>query len=243
MFDPSPHDTDPTQAQRRCPSNRRTHRRNLCSIRRLTDTDATQESAVSTGPPTGLGSEHFPRRCTSDARRMTMTTLDDRLLPVFAAPALARQRSTTWSRRGGTREHGAGDRVAIRTLGSRPTSTCTGSSVCPRPGTPDCWHRSSRSAVEPSPSHFAAAALHGIPGFGRGAPRSRSRRGREHRRTAIRSTPAPTSTGAATVVVDGIPATDVAARSSTSAVRVGDASAAAGHRVGVAASDGPTGRR
>ena len=146
-----------------------------------------------------------------------MTTLDDRLLPVFAAQHWLVGLDDVIAA-GGTATHGASSRRAIRTLGRRPTSPCTDSSVRRRPGTPRLLAPILAIGGRAVASHFAAAALHGIEGFGRGtAGDLRSRRGRAPPRTTVivhTSTDLDRCRG---VVVEGIPATDVAARCSTSA--------------------------
>ena len=112
-----------------------------------------------------------------------MTTLDDRLLPVFAAQHWLVGVDDV--RRGGRDgEHGRGS-ASNPDDGRKPTSTCTDSS-----GVPSSWHSRLLAPIlaiggGAVASHFAAAALHGIEGFGRGAPEISIPRGREHRRTAI----------------------------------------------------------
>jgi hypothetical protein len=71
-------------------------------------------------------------------------------------------------------------------------------------------------------SHFAAAALHGIDGFGRGVPEISIPRGHEHRRTAVRVHTSTDLDRCRTVTLDGIPATDLARTILDIGRRVGD---------------------
>jgi len=58
-------------------------------------------------------------------------------------------------------------------------------------------------------SHHAAAALHGIPGFGRGTPELSIPRGTEHRRQDLRVHTSSDLDRCDRVVIDGVPTTDI----------------------------------
>lgn len=58
-------------------------------------------------------------------------------------------------------------------------------------------------------SHFAAAALHGLPGVGKGAPEISIPRGRDKRRTDARVHTSTDLDRCSPVIVDGIPTTDI----------------------------------
>jgi Protein of unknown function (DUF559) len=58
-------------------------------------------------------------------------------------------------------------------------------------------------------SHYAAAAVHGIPGFGRGRPEISIPRGHEHRRAGMRIHTSTDLDRCRIVTIDGIPVTDI----------------------------------
>ena len=168
-----------------------------------------------------------------------MASLDDVLLPVFATQhwlvsmddilrhgghaqsATRRVQSGRWE---------AVDRAVFRLAGA------------PRP-----WHSTVLAPIlsaggRAMASHFAAAALHGIPGYGHGTPEITHLKG--HRAPALRtsrSTPAQTSSGAAACSSTACRPPTSPARSSTS----GGGSATSGCSVrssGAAGQTGPTGQ-
>jgi predicted transcriptional regulator of viral defense system len=58
-------------------------------------------------------------------------------------------------------------------------------------------------------SHYAAAALHGIPGIGRGTPELSIPRGTEHRRRDVRVHTSSDLDRCSRVLIDGVPTTDI----------------------------------
>lgn len=135
------------------------------------------------------------------------TTLDDRLLPIFARQhwlvtlddvveaggtsqaASARVKNSRWS---------SVDRFVFRLAGV----PCTWPSRVLAP---------ILSAGPPAmASHMAAAALHGIPGFGRGVPEISIPRGVDHRASDVRIHTSTDLDRCTRVLVDGIPTTDIA---------------------------------
>ena len=158
--------------------------------------------------------------------------LDDRLLPVFAATALAGHPARRARRR---RDDGR-----PRSIGSRPVAGCGSSAACS--GSSGVAAHLARQAARSDPqqragrapaSHYAAAALHGIPGFGRGRPEiSHPARPRAPAHRTCGSTPAPTSIAAASCTIDGIPATDIDRTILDLARTVGHERPAASDRVG-----------
>ena len=115
--------------------------------------------------------------------------------------------------------------------------------ACPRPGSRSCWHRSSRSAAAPSPATSPPRRCTASRASAGERPRSPSREGESTAAPASRSTPAPTSTAAR-------PWSSTASRSPRSSRtlldigrHVGDATPAAGHRVGPTRAADSTGLR
>lgn len=135
-----------------------------------------------------------------------MPTLDDRLLPVFlrqhwlvSAADVARAGGSTAS-------------ASLRVSGGRWEKADAG--VYRLVGPPATWHSRLLAPLLDigSPavaSHFAAAALHGIPGFGQGAPEISIPRGFEHRRENVRVHTSTDLDRAKSIAIDEIPATDL----------------------------------
>ncbi len=126
-----------------------------------------------------------------------MTTLDDRLLPVFARQhwlvGLDDVVAAAGRRRIGPR------RRPIRTLVASRRQRVPARRVRRRPGSSRLLAPILAIGGGAVASHFAAAALHGIEGFGRGSPRDlHPDEGASTAEPPHRSTPAPTSTAAAT---------------------------------------------
>ena len=149
-----------------------------------------------------------------------MPTLDDDLLPVFAAQHWLATRDDVL-RAGGSRSQ-IGHRLSI----GRWETVDDG--VYRLVGPPHEWHAKVLAPIlaiggASVASHFCAAALHGIPGFGQGVPELSIERGQGHRRPGLRlhtSTDLPRCTP---VVVHGVPATDVSRTILDCARYVGDA--------------------
>ena len=148
-----------------------------------------------------------------------MPTLDDRLLPVFAgqhwlvgiddidraggsgARATARVRSGRWLRADVNVYRLAGIRSSWESRLLAPILSIGGGAVA---------------------SHFAAAALHGIDGFGRGMPEISIPRGSEHRRDGVRVHTSTDLDRCRTLLVDGIPVTDISRTLLDIGRRIGD---------------------
>src|SRR5215218_2847564 len=134
-----------------------------------------------------------------------MARLDDRLLPVFAAQHWLASRDDV-ERAGGT-GRAATHRVRIGTWEAADRL------VYRLAGAPRAWEASVLapilSAGAPAlATHFTAAALHGIPGFGRGRPEIAIPRGCEHRRPDVRVRSSTDLERCDAVVIGGIPTTD-----------------------------------
>lgn len=136
-----------------------------------------------------------------------MPTIDDLLLPVFA-----RQH---WLVTADDVTAAGGDRHTAPTRVRSGRWTIADHLVYRLAGVPRTWH--SRvlapilSAGPPAmASHLAAAALHGIPGFGRGVPEISIPRGVDHRATDVRIHTSTDLDRCTRVLVDGIPTTDLA---------------------------------
>jgi len=136
-----------------------------------------------------------------------LARLDDRLLPVFATQhwlvSLDDIRAAGGSHRAVTHRLRSGrwekvDRSVFRLVGAPRTWEATLLAPILSVGPP---------AVA---SHFAAAALHGIPGFGQGRPEIAIPRGREHRRAHARVRSSTDLDRCDRVVLSGVPATDLA---------------------------------
>lgn len=136
-----------------------------------------------------------------------MPTLDDLLLPVFA------------------RQHWLVTDQDVRAAGGAPGSIThrlsTGrwqladERVYRLAGAPQTWQTRLLAPILSCgegavASHFAAAALHEIPGYPRGQPELSIPRGVERRRTRARVHTSTDLDRCTTLVVDGIPVTDVA---------------------------------
>lgn len=135
-----------------------------------------------------------------------MNTLDDRLLPVFARQHWLASLADV---------EAAGGSVATASL-----RVCAGRweqadvNVYRLAGVPSTWHSRLLAPIlaiggEAVASHFAAAALFGIDGFGRGVAEVSIPRGREHRRTTARVHTSTDLDRCERLVVDGIPVTDL----------------------------------
>jgi hypothetical protein len=134
------------------------------------------------------------------------TTLDDRLLPVFCRQhwlvSLADVIVAGGSQQAASRRVQAGrweqaERAVYRLVGP-----------------PVTWESRVLSLVLSTgdgavASHFAAAALHGIPGIGKGTPEISIPRGREKRRSDARVHTSTDLDRCDHVMVDGIPCTDI----------------------------------
>lgn len=133
-----------------------------------------------------------------------MQTLDDRLLPVFLKQhglvSMADVEAAGGSYAGASRRVRAGRWVAVD-VGVYHLSAL-----------PLTWHSRLLAPIlaigEPAvASHFAAASLHGIGGYGRGVPEISIPRGLEQRRASIRVHTSTDLGRCDPVVIDGVPAT------------------------------------
>lgn len=134
-----------------------------------------------------------------------MSRLDDRLLPVFAGQHWLVSRADV-ERAGGT-VRAATHRVRTGTWERADRS------VYRLAGAPRLWEASILalilSAGPPAvATHHTAAALHGIPGYGRGRPEVAIPRGTEHRREGVRMRSSTDLDRCDPVVIAGIPTTD-----------------------------------
>jgi very-short-patch-repair endonuclease len=137
-----------------------------------------------------------------------MTALDDRLLPVFARQHwLVTQQNVTDA--GGSPQQ-ARDRL------QRGRWQRVDRGVYRLIGAPTPWEQRLLAPILGAgaeatvvASHHAAAALHGIPGFGRGVPELTATRGYNLRRPGARIHSNNDLERARIVLVDGIPVTDV----------------------------------
>lgn len=135
-----------------------------------------------------------------------VNTLDDRLLPVFIAQhglvSLADVRAAGGSYAGASRRVRSGRWLQVDV------------SVYRLNGLPVTWESRVLTPLLAigSPamaSHFAAAALHGIGGYGRGVPEVSIPRGFEHRRTRVRIHTSTDLDRAEPITLDGIPTTGI----------------------------------
>jgi hypothetical protein len=136
-----------------------------------------------------------------------MAALDDALLPVFAS------------------QHWLITMDDVRRLGGAPSAATrrvqqgrwevVERSVFRLKGMPVSWEAAVLAPIlsiggKTVASHFTAAALHGIPGYGRGRPELSIERGYEHRRESARLHTSTDLNRCSTVVLNGVPATDLA---------------------------------
>lgn len=135
-----------------------------------------------------------------------MPTLDDVLLPVLLRQhwlaTLTDVLDAGFSRQAAARRLASGRWILVDRNVYRPR------------GIPKTWEsRLLAPILSAGPgavaSHFAAAALHGVPGMGRGAPELSVPRGREHRRKGMTVHTSTDLDLCRVVSVDGIPVTDV----------------------------------
>ena len=134
-----------------------------------------------------------------------MPTLDDRLLPLFS------QQHWLVSLDDVIRAGGSQQSASARVRGGRWAQAELG--VYRLVGPPVTWESRQLALVLSAgegavASHFAAACLHGIPGFGKGAVEVSIRRGREKRRANARVHTSTDLERCRTVVLSGIPTTD-----------------------------------
>jgi hypothetical protein len=134
-----------------------------------------------------------------------MLTLDDRLLPVFA------------------RQHWLASLADIESAGGTAAQAArrvrsgrwqlVDVNVYRLAGVPPSWHGRLLAPVLSIPgavaSHFAAGALHGIDGIGRGTPELTIPRGQEHRRPGMLLHTSTDLDRCRVAVVEGIPTTDI----------------------------------
>lgn len=135
-----------------------------------------------------------------------MASLDDRLLPTFAAQH--------WHVSLDDVRHAGGDRSSAARRVALGRWTAADHGVYRIAGLPSTWEGRLLAPIlsvggRAAASHFAAAALHGLPGFGRGAAEISIERGREHRRPDVRVHTSTDLDRCQRVLVNGIPATDV----------------------------------
>jgi hypothetical protein len=81
-------------------------------------------------------------------------------------------------------------------------------------GTPVPWEQAVLAPIlsiggKTVASHFSAAALHGIPGYGKGVPELSIERGSEHRRATVRLHTSTDLERSRRVMLNGVPTTDV----------------------------------
>lgn len=149
-----------------------------------------------------------------------MPTLDDRLLPVFAAQH--------WLVGLGDIEAAGGTAaMAARRVRSGRWELAD-VNVYRLAGVPSSWQARLLAPIlsiqgGAVASHFAAAALHGIDGFGRGVPEVSIPRGREHRRQRVTIHTSTDLDRCDTALVDRIPVTDVSRTILDIGRRAGDA--------------------
>lgn len=148
-----------------------------------------------------------------------MSTLDDRLLPVFAAQH--------WLTSAGDVEAAGGSPAMAGWRVRSGRWTLADVNVYRLRGVPLSWESKLLAPIisigdGAVASHFAAAALHGIDGFGRGVPEISIPRGREHRRNGVRVHTSTDLDRCTTVTVDGIPVTEVSRTILDIGRRVGD---------------------
>ena len=147
-------------------------------------------------------------------------TIDDRLLPVFA-----RQHWLVTD--ADVRSAGGSSGMVARRLAMGRWALAD-QRVYRLVGPPATWHTSLLAPILSAgsgavASHFAAATLHGLPGYPAGTPELTIPRGRERRRPNLLVHTSTDLDRCATVQVDGIPVTDVARTLLDIGRRVGDA--------------------
>lgn len=136
----------------------------------------------------------------------TMPTLDDVLLPRFAAQHWLITRDDV-SIAGGSQSQ-----IEHRLSARRWEAADDG--VYRLVGAPYGWHAKVLAPIlsiggATVASHLCAAALHGISGFGQGVPELSIERGLGHRRPSLRLHTSTDLRRCSTVVVEGVPTTDV----------------------------------
>lgn len=135
-----------------------------------------------------------------------MAALDDALLPVFAVQHWLVSMDDI-------RRHGGHAQSATRRVGSGRWEVVD-RSVFRLAGAPRPWQATVLAPILSAggaamASHFAAAALHGIPGYGQGTPEISIPRGTEHRRGDITVHTSTDLDRCRRVIVDGVPTTDI----------------------------------
>ncbi|HEX9766048.1 MAG TPA: hypothetical protein VGA36_04740, partial [Nitriliruptorales bacterium] len=134
-----------------------------------------------------------------------MPTLDDRLLPVFARQHWLVSMADIEAADGTAAQ--AARRVQAGRWGLADVN------VYRLLGVPSSWHSRQLAPILSIPggvaSHFAAGALHGIDGIGRGTPELSIPRGQEHRRRGMRLHTSTDLDRCRVLVVEGIPTTDI----------------------------------
>jgi very-short-patch-repair endonuclease/predicted transcriptional regulator of viral defense system len=137
-----------------------------------------------------------------------MTALDDRLLPVFA------RQHWLVTTKDVTDAGGSPQQTRDRLQHGRWARVDRG--VYRLVGAPTSWQQRVLAPILGAgtdatvvASHYAAAALHGIPGFGRGVPELTATRGYNLRRATARIHSNNDLERSRLVVIDGIPVTDV----------------------------------
>ncbi len=139
-----------------------------------------------------------------------MPTLDDRLLPVFAGQHWLVTLDDV------IRAHGSAHQAHDRIASGRWLRADRG--VYRLVGAPSTWSATVLAPILAArgdgavvlASHHCAAALHGVPGFGRGAPELTTPRGYNLRRTDMRIRSSKDLDRCTIVTIDGIPTTDLA---------------------------------
>lgn len=135
-----------------------------------------------------------------------MSRIDDRLLPVFLRQhwlvTVADVLDAGGSRQTAKHRVATGRWVRVERGVFRPA------------GVDLTWHAKLLAPILSSGpgaagSHYAAAALHGIPGFGRGRPELSIPRGREHRRPDLRIHTSTDLNRCRIETIDGVPVTDI----------------------------------
>jgi very-short-patch-repair endonuclease len=135
-----------------------------------------------------------------------MPTLDDRLLPTFAGQHWMVSLDDVLAA-GGTQQQ-----AAARVASGRWASADVG--VYRLKGMPTSWHARLLAPILSvglgiAGSHLAAAAVHGVPSFGRGAPEVTVERGIRLRRAGVRVHTSTDLRRRPLVIIDGIPVTDL----------------------------------
>jgi very-short-patch-repair endonuclease len=148
-----------------------------------------------------------------------MASLDDALLPVFATQHWLVSMNDVV-------RHGGHPQSATRRVQSGRWEVAD-RSVFRLAGAPRVWQASVLAPIlsaggRAMASHFAAAALHGMPGYGRGTPEISIPRGTEHRRDDVTIHTSTDLERCRRVIVDGVPTTDIARTILDIGRRVGD---------------------